>query len=204
MEEYKMTIDNFDKIRELLTFRSKDDFYFVQILQRKKDHVVGKVNGTNNNSRLIKAYYIDSLEHFDFVKPEIIEMCKIFNARAGMNLNRRSFEKLSLQHLKKITDQILNKDFNKSHRAYNTVCGAYTNESSKNWIIDIDDLNYDSTEMVDFINNKCEPEGDKYVTTIPSRSGYHLITRPFNLKTFTDKYSDIDVHKNNPTNIYIP
>ena len=98
----------------------------------------GNVNGTNNNSRLIKAYYIKSLEHFEFVMPEIIEICKIFNARAGINLNRRSFEKLSFQHLKKITDQILNKDFNKSHRAYNTVCGTHSNESDKTWLIDID------------------------------------------------------------------
>jgi hypothetical protein len=38
-------IDNFGKIRDMLEFRNKDDFYFLQILQRKKDHVAGKVNG---------------------------------------------------------------------------------------------------------------------------------------------------------------
>ena len=30
--------DNFDIIKPLLKFRSEDDFYFLQILQRKKDH----------------------------------------------------------------------------------------------------------------------------------------------------------------------
>ena len=32
-----MTINNFDGIRDLLTFDDKDDFYFLQIIQRKKD-----------------------------------------------------------------------------------------------------------------------------------------------------------------------
>ena len=99
-------IDNFGKIRDMLEFRNKDDFYFLQILQRKKDHVVDKVNGSNNNSRLIKAYYIKNLEHFDFIKPEIIKLCKLFNARAGINLNRRSFYRIVLQQLRKFTDQL--------------------------------------------------------------------------------------------------
>ena len=85
-------INNFEQIKKLLEFRSEDDFYFLQILQRKKDHPAGKVNGTNNNSRLIKAYFIKSIEHLEFVEPEIIELCKLFQARAGINLNRRSFK----------------------------------------------------------------------------------------------------------------
>lgn len=39
---------------------------------------------------------------------------------------------------------------------------------------------------------------------IPTKNGYHIITKPFNLKQFKDKYPDIDVHKNNPTILYIP
>lgn len=31
-----------------------------------------------------------------------------------------------------------------------------------------------------------------------------VITSPFNLKEFKKKYPELDVHKNNPTNIYIP
>ena len=32
-----MTIDNFDLIEENLKFESNDDFYFLQVIQRKKD-----------------------------------------------------------------------------------------------------------------------------------------------------------------------
>ena len=37
---------------------------------------------------------------------EIINICKLFNARAGINLNKRNFEKCSLQAAKLILDQI--------------------------------------------------------------------------------------------------
>jgi len=198
--------DNFDKIIPLLSFK-EGYFYFVQILQRKKDHKGdGKVNGTNNNSRLIKAYYIDSQDKLEFVKPEIIELCKLFNARAGINLNRRSYEKMAFQQLKKITDQILNKEFAKAHRAYNAVCGSYSHDTDKSWIIDIDgsDEHQQSNDMIAFINKSCFPEGAKYLATIPSRSGYHIITRPFDMHKFKTVYPSIDVHKNNPTNLYIP
>lgn len=199
-------VDNFDIIRKLLNFDDKSEhFYFVQILQRKKDNREGKVNGTNNNSRLVKAYYIDSLEKFDFLKPEIIELCNIFNARAGINLNRRNYEKMALQHLRKMTDQLLNREFHKAHRAYNKVCGEFSHDSDKTWILDVDETTKINSEYKKFINalQPCE-DTDKVITYIPSKSGYHLITKPFNVQEFKKKFPEVDIHKNNPTNLYIP
>lgn len=203
-------VNNFEQIRGMLDFRSRDHFYLLQILQRKKDHKIGKVNGTNNNSRLIKAYQVRSLEYFDFIKPEIIELCKLFNARAGFNLNRRSYEKMSLQLLRKVADQIMNKSFDKAHAAYNTVCGAYNHESDKSWIIDLDAIDIErnpniETELTDFIYD-IEPKGSKIIAKIPSKTGFHLISKPFNLSTFKTsfKFKESEIHKNNPTNLFIP
>lgn len=200
-----MSVNNFPLIREILEFRTKDDFYFVQVLQRKKDAKEKgmKVNGTNNNSRLIKPYYIGSLEYFDFVTPEIIQLCEVFNARGCINLNRRSYEKMALQHLRKVTDQIINVDHAKSYKAYPSVCGAYSHESDKTWLLDIDDFDTDDQEIIDFIKD-LQPEGDKYIGKIPSKSGYHLMTKPFNVQEFGKRFPEIEVHKNNPTNLYIP
>jgi hypothetical protein len=184
--------------------------YFCQILQRKKDAKEGqKVNGTNNNSRLVKAYYIKSLDQFDFIENEVIKLCELFNARAGINLNRRSFEKMALQHLKKVTDQLINKDYSKAYKAYSSVTGAYSHDSDKKWIIDLDGEAENTFDFVANINNflkTLEPNvgESKVITRIPSKSGSHLITSPFNLKDFKDKYPTISVHKNNPTNIYCP
>lgn len=197
-------IDNFDKIRELLYFNSDDDFYFIQVLQRKKDYGHRKVNGSNNSSRLIKGYYVSSLKYFDFVTPEIKALCDVFGARAGINLNKRSFERCAYYHLKKVTDQILNGEYKKQPKAYNSVVGAHSNEKDKRWILDIDDVGRDANEMVLFAERKCEPEGAKYITTIPSRNGYHLIMSPFNVQKFNKQYPDVEVHKNNPTNLYVP
>jgi hypothetical protein len=198
-------INNFEQIKELLDWRSEDDFYFIQILQRKKDHKEGKINGSNNNSRLIKAYYLKSIEHLEFLTPEIIQLCEVFNARAGINLNRRSFKKMQLQHQKKCIDQQLNGTYNKVHKAYNTVVGAFNHDSDKKWIIDIDEP-YDENEvrgMVEMLKNY-QPLGPKMICKIPSKSGYHLITKSFNIKQAKEDFPGLDIHKNNPTNLYIP
>lgn len=202
-------IDNFDLIKSLLDFGDKDKFYFLQILQRKKDAKVGvKVNGTNNNSRLIKAYYVSNLEYFDFIKPEVIELCNIFNARAGINLNKRSFEKTALQHLKLVTDNIINGNYNKVYKTYSSACGKFSHDSNKKWIIDIDKEELYLLEDIKKIVNEIQPYNDlepnKIISEIPSKSGIHLITSPFNLQEFKLNFSNIDVQKNNPTNLYIP
>jgi hypothetical protein len=49
-----------------------------------------------------------------------------------------------------------------------------------------------------------DPIGSKIVSTVPTKSGYHLITLPFNVQKFREKFPDIDVHRNNPTILYIP
>jgi hypothetical protein len=38
---------------------------------------------------------------------------------------------------------------------------------------------------------------------IPTKSGIHIITRPFNLKNFKEKYPDVDVHKDNMVILYL-
>lgn len=204
-----MSVNNFKLVRDLLEFRSEDDFYFLQIIQRKKDaHDGQKVNGTNNNSRLVKAYYVKSLEHFDFIEKEVKVLCEVFNARAGINLNRRSFESMALQHLKKVTDQIINKDYKKAYKAYSSVVGAFSQDSDKKWIIDIDSVDIeqglDVNKMCSFIDI-IQPHGEtKFIEKIPSKSGFHIITKPFNRQEFKKEYPQIEVHGNNPTNLFIP
>ena len=205
-------VNNFAKVRHLLEFRSDDDFYFLQVIQRKKDHGKGKIAGTNNNSRLIKAYYIRSLEYYDSIIPEVKTLCEVFGARAGINLNRRSYRRCTLMTLQKLTLQIVDDTFNKAHKAWDSVVGTHHAENDKRWILDIDDYNPESDvdqkwlkNMEMWIIEECEPfVGKKIIAELPSKSGVHLITRPFNLRTFHSAYPEIEIHKNNPTNLYIP
>lgn len=195
-------INNLEQIKSLLKFESGDDFYHLQIIKRKKEHPE-----LGSNSYIVKTYYIKSIEHLDKVFPEIVNICNFHNARAGINLNRRSFEKIAFHTLKKVTDCILNKDYKSVRKAYESVCGAYSNDSNKKWIIDLDgeiqnsfDYIYNMNEIIENI----EPVGHKTICRIPTKNGSHLVTIPFNIQKFKEHYSEIEVHKNNPTILYIP
>lgn len=196
-------INNFEIIKPLLEFE-EGYFYFLQILQRKKDHKEMKVNGSNNNSRLIKAYYIHSMDYLNFIEKEVIAFCDLFQARASINLNRRNYHAMSLHLLRKVADQIMNKSYDKSHAAYTSVVGAYSQDTDKKWVLDFDEfLEDDEIERYKEYLTKSQPIGDKFIAKIPSKNGFHLITKPFNIKEFGD-FSNIEIHKNNPTNLYIP
>lgn len=206
-------VNNFNIVKPLLSWSNDDEFYFLQIIQRKKDAAPGmKVNGTNNNSRLIKAYYVKSLEYLDFIEPEVIALCNLFGARAGLNLNKRSFKKTALQHLKLVTDNLINENYDKIYKTYSSAVGKFSHDKNKKWIIDIDKEDLIRLQSIREIINSLPPLIDKernpieskIIVEIPSKTGLHLITSPFKLDSFKTIYPDIDVGKNNPTNLYIP
>lgn len=210
-------VDNFNKISKILTFDSDDHFYFVQILQRKKDD--NTVKGTNNTSRTIKTYRIDSIKKLEELKDEMVDLANWFNARVGINLNKRSYEKVAFHTLKKIANQMSNKDYKNVKSAYNSVCGIHDSAVDRIWLIDIDKYEGKSIERSKFeiikaIQHSQPFDTKKILADIPSKSGCHLITKPFNAHKFykdlaenynrTLMYELPEIHKNNPTNLYIP
>lgn len=105
--------------------------------------------------------------------------------------------------LKYISERIYNNDTKKIWKSWST-CVGNSKGKKQRWIVDIDaPLEYDEAELLGFLSN-IEPIGDKLITKIPTKSGYHLISKPFNVQKFKEKYQNIDVHKNNPTILYIP
>lgn len=88
-----MVIDNFDQILDILEFNNSDEFYFLQIIQRKKD---GCVTDTGNNGyRTVKTYYIFSREQLEHKRAKITELCQSNHARAYITLNRRNAEEVA-------------------------------------------------------------------------------------------------------------
>lgn len=201
-----MSINNFEQIKQLLTFSSEDEFYFVQVLQRKKDNP-GNINGSNNSSRLIKAYYIDSLKKLEKQQDEMIQLANLFNARVGINLNKRSYYKTAFNTLKKISEQMHNKEFKNIMRAYNTSCGIHNDVDDKIWLLDFDYIPTNPDWYIDlkgYLYGMQPIMKDKVLAYIPSKNGVHVITTAFDLRQFSIDYPDIEIHKNNPTNMYIP
>ena len=190
-----MNIDNFDLIQNILEFRNEDDFYFLQIIKRKKEHPE-----LGSNNYVLRTYCIRSVEHLENKKDEIIDLCTTHNARAYINPNRRSFENIALHTLKKVTDIILNKDYKSARKAYESVCGKYHNEPNKKWIIDMDGYTIYS-DYAEFVEEEVIMAGGTPYAIIPTKNGIHLITSPFRLDNF--KYNKMfEVHKNNPTILF--
>lgn len=193
-------INNFEVIKSFLNFESEDDFYFLQIIKRKKENI-----DLHKNSVVIKSYYIDSKEHLEKIKGEIIMLCKINNARAYIHLNKRSFEKVGLFNLKNITELIISKDYKAIKNSYDSVCGRVINDNNKKWVIDIDEDNPLLINRIVGFLKTLQPYDveNKLIGTIPTKNGIHLVTSPFNLGEFKDVFKDIEVHKNSPTLLYI-
>lgn len=194
-------VDNLDLLLPFIKPESDDDFYYLQILQRKKENPQ-----LGRNSRVIKNYYIKSQEELIKKYDEIKDLCRLFNARASLRLNKRSFEKVAFKSLENIAHNMSQRDFVNISHGYDRACGLGHNESRGNtkWILDIDDVSdFESmAEMNQFIFN-IEPVGQKVLAHIPSKTGYHLITAPFNSQVFSQQYPDVDIHRDNPSNLFL-
>lgn len=220
-----MTINNFYVIKNLLTFDDKDDFYFLQIIQRKKDGNL--VPSANNGYRTIKTYYIRSLEDFDRRREAIVQLCKQNNARAYINLNVRNAREVALAAAKAYIDLVREDRCSQGHRIYDHVCGVTPKMGvKKKWIVDVDGLTDDKVDIICEKICKCRsgypmenPDADIYdniIARIPTAHGVHIITHGFDAKRFRDilertialdltdkQIKEItNVKKDNPTLLY--
>lgn len=192
-------VDNFKLIRDFITFDTEDDFYFLQIIQRAKEN---PEIGCNN--MVIKTYYIKSKEYLMEYTREIKALCDFFHARAYIHLTKRSYKKTCLLTLSNIAASLVSDTVNSTYKAYNHACGIQYDTKTKSWIVDIDTKDLDNIKKVKGIIYECKPFGDKLLLEVPTKNGVHLITKPFDLKEFREVYKDnIDIHKNNPTLLYM-
>lgn len=141
-----------------------------------------------------------------------------WKARAYINVNGKDFDKLNALIMKKLADNIYTGNVVNPWHVYNSACGEL-HSRRKSWVIDIDtrdlDAKYEVLEEIDgiwlenhpehknYLDN-CNREGIYLYAEIPTMNGCHLITKPFNLQKFKEKFPKIDVHKDNPTVLYIP
>lgn len=196
-----LAIDNLNKVIPFLKFDSPDDFYYLQILQRKKENPE-----LGSNSRVIKNYYINSVEYLLKHYGEIKQLCEQFNARASLRLNKRSYEKVAYKAMVNIANSMANREYSFIKKSYDRAVGNGHNDKDKTWILDVDgDFDNDTLVIIDQIINTANPEVDhnKIKAYIPSKSGLHIITEPFDLREFSKIFPEIEIHKDNPTNLYI-
>jgi hypothetical protein len=194
-------INNKEQIKGLLNFSEAGDFYMLYVMKRKKDQPEGE-RDNHQSVRLIRSYCIKSIEQLDKRWDEIVMMCEMFKARAYIHVQKQNHKDVSLTMLAALALRI--QDGNHEQQGlFDSVVGQLKTHE-KRWVVDIDTTDYHAVlELSRFITS-LRPEGAKVEAVIPTRSGFHLITGRFDVKTFTEKYPDIDIQKKNPTLLYYP
>lgn len=197
-------VDNFDTIEhDILRFDSEDDVYFVQVIKRRKENP-----DMDANSGVIRQYIIHSVEELHELRDTIIEKCRTHNARAYINPNRRSKEKIALGLLKLTANRIVEKQYKGLENDFYRAVGQAGTNGQKLWIVDVDmkegDLDAMTTIYIltQYLTGLKPDVGvSKVVTIVPTLNGFHIITKPFDVQTFKEICGENtpDIHKNNPT-----
>ncbi len=202
-------IDNISTIKRLLNFENEGDFYMLYVFKRKKDQPEGE-RDNHQSVRTIKTYCVDSVEYLEKRYDEIKQLCEMFKARAYIHVQKQNHKDVSLNMMVALAQRIQDGNL-KQKGLFDSVVGQLKTHE-KRWIIDIDNVSTDSfaheeyyTSMREYINELQEEAGkDKNMAFVKTKSGFHIITQPFNVMKFKEKYPDIDIQKKNPTLLYYP
>ena len=182
----------------------KDLYFDVQLIRRGKDNP-----DTPAANYTFKTYYIDSLELFDRYTEEIKQCCEMFKLRAYISVNAKSKLELSKKTLVKYAEMVALNEFKKPWRFCDSVNGSLSGKE-KRWVIDIDNCDDTSKILHDIIIaiEKCTTKYDyTIINTLPTKSGKHIITHPFNTYEFNNHCKDMcietpEIKKNHITLLY--
>jgi hypothetical protein len=194
-------IDNIGHIKNLLNFEEKGDFYMLYVFKRKKDQPEGE-RDNHQSVRTIKSYCVDSIEYLEKRYDEIKQLCEMFKARAYIHVQKQNHRDVSLNMMVALAQRIQDGN-HKQQGLFDSVVGQLKTYE-KRWIVDIDVSDYHAVYEVTKFISTLKPEGSKVESVIPTKNGYHLITKRFDVKTFGEKYPEISVQKKNPTLLYLP
>jgi hypothetical protein len=192
----------YNLLKNILLFKEEGEFYQVLVVTRKKDQ---DVPANHQSSRTIKTYYIESLEQLQSKEKEIIKLCKLFNARAGISPNVLNHNTLALSLLSEIVDRLKSGNKNFAY-IYDKVVGQ-ARSLRKHWLIDLDTKDEESLEkVIDYITNT--RPFHNIISILPTYQGYHILVLPFDSGEFDKKMRewniDATIHKTNYLALYYP
>lgn len=195
-------IDNIDLIKPLLNFEKKGDFYMLYVFKRKKDQPEGE-RDNHQSVRTIKTYCIDSIEYLDKRYEEIKMLCEVFKARAYIHVQKQNHKDIHDEMMLILTQRNKDGQYNQMN-LFDSIVGELKG-FEKRWIVDIDTHDIDELFNVRKCIDNCRPiGGNKIETVIPTKNGFHLITKRFDTLQFEENYPKIDIQKKNPTLLYYP
>lgn len=194
-------INNLELIKPLLNFENEGDFYMLYIFKRKKDQPESE-RDNHQSVRTIKTYCVESVEYLEKRMNEIIQLCEMFKARAYIHIQKQNHRDVAMNMITEIVNRIQSGQINQKN-VFDSVVGQIKTQE-KRWIIDVDDKDTKELVRITEVIHTTRPEGDKLEACIPTKNGYHLITKRFDVQMFRNEYPNIDIQKKNPTLLYYP
>ena len=198
---YLEMIDNIEKIKTLLNFSEEGDFYMLYVFKRKKDQPEEE-RDNHQSVRTIKTYCIESIEHLERRYLEVKQICRFFNARAYIHVQKQNHRDVSLDMMVTLAEKIKSGSQNQKG-LFDSVVGQIKTQE-KRWIVDIDTKDQEEVHRIARVIEATRPEGPKLEAVIPTKNGYHFITHRFDVKMFENACPGVDIQKKNPTLLYHP
>jgi hypothetical protein len=171
------------------------------VFKRKKDQPEGEKDN-HQSVRTIKTYCIESLEYLDKRYDEIKMLCEVFGARAYIHVQKQNHFDVSLNMMVALAQRIQDGN-HKQKGLFDSVVGQIKTQE-KRWIVDLDTTDENEVVRMTKVINITRPEGDKLEAIIPTKNGYHFITKRFDVNMFENVYPHVDIQKKNPTLLYLP
>ena len=195
-------IDNFNIFAPWFdNLSDQGDFYFVQVIQRKKECDIG----SNNN--VIKDYHFFDKKSFLNKKEEIVTLCKTFNARAYFWINPRNCKQVQYEIIRE-TLEAIECNSKKLFKCVSKSIGQRRNTNYKSkWVLDFDTKDWNLINKYLGLVRECRPYTNIILYYVPTVNGIHVITLGFDLGQFKQKVAiakldNIDIHKDNPSVLY--
>ena len=186
-----MTVNNFQYIEKFLQPTNENDFWFAQIIKRKKDNP-----DMNRSERIIKSYNIKDYKHLIHFKEEIQLLCNYHNARFYLNLNVRDLKLCHIRLIQALMNNIAQDTYSSIYSKVDSIFGSTTSPGrTKYWIADI---NEDDIALVNDLKDAIDDDNGKKSLVLKTLNGYHIICEPFNREEIVFK----EIKINSPTLIY--
>ena len=196
--------DNFKLIRQYLIDNgipqhnesSLLKHYVVEIMSRGKDNP-----DILEANRHFKNYYFPCIDKFDQYEPEIKKVCDALRMRAYISVNYKMYDQILMDTAAESAARVAAHNYGKPYSVYEHCSGKYVNRKDKKFVVDIDE------EQMIFFDNIYDELKDKVVLVVPTRTGMHLVTTPFNTLAFENKCINRlgfapDIKKNHLTLLY--
>ena len=194
-----MIVNNIDLIKPLLHFEpNHKSVILVWLVSRKKDGST-KVLGSNR-VRTIKSYYIYSMDHLDEKLNEMKQLCSLFKCRAYICVQPKHINKVIL-NLHRISTDAIEGLFSADTKIHlngfldSAVAKSPAIAKYKYWVIDIDTQDREYINKIkEYILTCRSSSSDIILAEIPTVSGVHLITRPFDCSNFSFENAEVKKH----------